>query len=136
MEFIQTLMPYCIELATLTFTNIKFVYYYLFNFSFSTLNLKIYTIFKFIFCYHRVNLLNQISNLSQTQKYSSGDLANLKIFLSMSNNHSSLEFSPITCNLPILMFDIIPPCILSVLTKWHSFSTGPQLMVSFIKFVV
>lgn len=34
-EFIQTLMPYCIELAMLTFTNIKYEFYFIFLFSFT-----------------------------------------------------------------------------------------------------
>ncbi|XP_025419971.1 protein purity of essence-like [Sipha flava] len=99
-ELIQTLMPYCIELARLIFTNIK------------------------------SNLMYQISNLNQAQEFSSGDMANLKIILSMTNNHSSLEFSPITYNLPTIMFEIIPSWVVSILTKWNSISIGPQLKTS------
>lgn len=78
---------------------------------------------------YRSNLVHQISNMNQTQKYSTEDLTNLKIILSMTNNHSSLEFSPITYNLPTLLSDIIPPWIASILTKWNSISIGPQLKV-------
>lgn len=80
----------------------------------------------------RSNLLYQISNSIQTQKYSTGDLTNLKIILSMTNNHSSLEFSPVTYNLPYLLFDIIPSPIVSIITKWNSVSIGPQLKVSIL----
>lgn len=50
----------------------------------------------------------------------------------MANNHSSLEFSPITYSLPTLLFDIMPPWIVSILTKWNSVSIGPQLKVCII----
>jgi hypothetical protein len=73
----------------------------------------------------------QISNLNQAQEFSSGDMANLKIILSMTNNHSSLEFSPITYNLPTILFEIIPSWVVSILTKWNSISIGPQLKVGF-----
>lgn len=84
---------------------------------------------KIFLLFLRSNLLQQISNLNQTHKYSSGDLTNLKIVLAMTNNSSSLEFSPITYNLPTLLFEIIPPCVNSILTKWNSMSIGPQLKV-------
>ncbi|VVC25973.1 Hypothetical protein CINCED_3A011321 [Cinara cedri] len=99
-EVIQTLMPYCIELAMLTFNDIKF------------------------------NILHQISNSNQSQKYSLGDVTNLKIILSMANNCSILEFSPVTYNLPYLLFDIIPSSVISIITKWNSVSIGPQLKTS------
>lgn len=70
-----------------------------------------------------------MSNLNQTQKYSMGDLRNLKIILSMTNNSPSLEFSPITCNLPSLLMNTIPTYILSVLAKWSLVSDGPLLKV-------
>ncbi|XP_026807089.1 E3 ubiquitin-protein ligase UBR4 isoform X1 [Rhopalosiphum maidis] len=94
-ELIQTLLPYCIELAMTTFTNIK------------------------------NNLLHQISNLNQTQKFSVGDLTNLKIVLSMANNNSPLDYSPITYNLPTLLYESIPSWIVSILTKWNSVPVGP-----------
>lgn len=47
----------------------------------------------------------------------------------MTNNHSSLEFSPVTYNLPTLLFEMIPSWINSILTKWNSISIGPQLKV-------
>lgn len=84
------------------------------------------------FVTYRNNLLHQISHMNQTQNYLSGDLANLKIILSMTNNHLSLEFSPITYNLPSLMFDIIPPWMVAVITKWNLVPIGPQLKVSII----
>lgn len=58
-----------------------------------------------------------------------GDLRNLKIILSMSNNSHSLEFSPMTCNLPPLLMNAIPSYILSVLAKWNLVSDGPLLKV-------
>lgn len=82
----------------------------------------------------RSNLLLQISNLSQTQKCSIGDLTNLKIILSMTNNHSSLECSPVTYSLPYLLSDIIPSSVVSIITKWNSVSIGPQLKVGIIEF--
>lgn len=71
----------------------------------------------------------QISKLNQTQQFSSGDMSNLKIILSMTNNNSSLEFSPITYNLPSILYEIIPSWVVSILTKWNSISIGPQLKV-------
>lgn len=71
----------------------------------------------------------QISKLNQTQQFSSGDMSNLKIILSMTNNNSSLEFSPITYNLPPILYEIIPSWVVSILTKWNSISIGPQLKV-------
>lgn len=47
----------------------------------------------------------------------------------MTNNHSSLEFSPVTYNLPTLLFEMIPPWVNSILTRWNSMSIGPQLKV-------
>ncbi|XP_050533339.1 E3 ubiquitin-protein ligase UBR4 [Daktulosphaira vitifoliae] len=99
-EFIQILMPYCVELATLTFSSIK------------------------------KNLLQQIINLNHAQTFSSGDITNLEIILSMTSNQSSLEFSPITYNLPFLLFDIIPSWIISVITKWNIVSIGTNLKTS------
>jgi len=58
-----------------------------------------------------------------------GDLTNMKIILSMTNNNSSLEFSPITYNLPSLLFETIPSWIVSILTKWNSVPIGPLLKV-------
>jgi len=70
--------------------------------------------------------------MNQTQNYSSGDLTNLKIILSMANNDSSLEFSPITYNLPTILFDIIPPWMLAVITKWNLVPIGPLLKVGIV----
>lgn len=84
---------------------------------------------KLFFSFYRNNLIYQISNLNQAQKYSQGDIINLKIILSMANSNSFLEFSPITCNLPCILFERIPPWILPILTKWNSVSIGPQLKV-------
>lgn len=50
----------------------------------------------------------------------------------MTNDHSSLEFSAITFNLPFLLFNIMPPGVMAILTKWNSIDTGPQLKVSTI----
>lgn len=47
----------------------------------------------------------------------------------MANSHSLLEFSPITYNLPSILFERMPPWIVSILTKWNSVSIGPQLKV-------
>lgn len=54
----------------------------------------------------------------------------MKIILSMANSHSFLEFSPITYNLPSILFERMPPWIVSILTKWNSVSIGLQLKVS------
>jgi hypothetical protein len=78
---------------------------------------------------YRNNLLHQISNLNQTQKFSVGDLTNLKIVLSMANNNSPLDYSPITYNLPTLLFESIPSWIVSILTKWNSVPVGPVVKV-------
>lgn len=85
---------------------------------------------KILITCHRRNLLYQISNMSQSQQFSSGDLTSLKIILSMTNSHKSLEFSPITYHLPSVLFEIIPSSIVSILAKWNSISIGPQLKVS------
>jgi len=70
--------------------------------------------------------------MNQTQNYSSGDLTNLKIILSMANNSSSLEFCPITYNLPTILFDIIPPWMLAVIMKWNLVPIGPVLKVGIV----
>lgn len=82
--------------------------------------------------FYRNNLLHLISYSNQTEKYSPGDITNLKIILSMANSNSSLEFSPITYNLPTILFERMPPWVASILTKWNSVSIGPQLKVGIL----